>query len=344
MLTTPYRYFAKFIAFCASNFNEFLDKNGPYMAAAIAFYALFSMFPLMLALVTVFGFFLGIENFNQRLVDALVTQVPVLRESGGVILQVLEDISSRRVVSSVLAVLGLLWISTGVFGSVRKSVNGIWGIKRTRPFVQERLMDFALLFGASSILFASLYTTAFLGFIQQNRSYIILGAEASGPVLSRAIATAVPPLLSFGAFFIIYWWLPNIKVRVRDVLPTALAGAVAFELAKFSFVFYLQHVGGPNSVYGAVGAVIVLMAWVYVSSIILLAGAQLTARYTGWLARHEQHMRNTLLSRNLERVRLTASLPGLGPPAPAATAAGGADGPVATAPDMQRGAEVHYSD
>ena len=84
MITTPYRYIFRFIAFCASNFNEFLDKNGPYMAAAIAFYALFSIFPLMLALVTVFGFFLGIEDFNQRLVAALESQVPVLKESGGV--------------------------------------------------------------------------------------------------------------------------------------------------------------------------------------------------------------------------------------------------------------------
>ena len=310
-LMTLFRYFARFIAFCASNFNEFLDKNGPYMAAAIAFYALFSIFPLLLALVSVFGLFLGVENFRDRLVDALVTQVPVLKESGDLILQVLNDITGRRAVNSILAVLGLLWISTGVFGSVRKSVNAIWGIKRTRPFVQERLMDFALMFGASSILFASLYTTALLAFIQQNQSFMVFGAHASGSVVSRTVATVVPPLLSFGAFFVIYWWLPNIKIRARDAVPTAIGGALAFEAAKFSFVFYLRNLGGPNDIYGAVGAVIILMAWVYVSAIILLVGAQLTARYAGHLARREQRKRIEALSRNLERVRLAQSLPGL---------------------------------
>ncbi len=316
MVITPYRYLARFIAFCASNFNEFLDKNGPYMAAAIAFYALFSIFPLMLALVTVFGFFLGIEDFNLRLVAALESQVPVLKESGGVILEVLNNISTQRVVSSLLAVLGLLWISSGVFGSVRKSVNSIWGIKRTRSFVQERLMDFTLLFGATSILFASLYTTVLLGFVQSNQSFMVLGAQASGPLVSRLLATVVPPVLSFGAFFVIYWWLPNTKIRLRDAAPTALAGALAFEAAKQSFVFYLRNIGGTNDIYGAMGAVIILMAWVYVSAIILLVGAQLTARYTGWVARQEQHRRNRSLSVNLERVRLARSLPGIEPPAP----------------------------
>ncbi|MSQ08975.1 MAG: YihY/virulence factor BrkB family protein [Dehalococcoidia bacterium] len=316
MIITPYRYIARFIAFCASNFNEFLDKNGPYMAAAIAFYALFSIFPLMLALVTVFGFFLGIEDFNQRLVEALESQVPVLKESGGVILEVLNNISTQRVVSSVLAVLGLLWISSGVFGSVRKSVNTIWGIKRTRSFVHERLIDFTLLFGATSILFASLYTTVLLGFVQSNQSFMVLGAQASGPLVSRLLATVIPPILSFGAFFVIYWWLPNTKIRLRDAAPTALAGALAFEAAKQSFVYYLREIGGPNDIYGAMGAVIILMAWVYVSAIILLGGAQLTARYTSWVARAQQHRHNRLLSANLERVRMSRSLPGIHPPAP----------------------------
>jgi membrane protein len=319
MRIRPYHYFVRFIAFCASNFNEFLDKNGPYMAAAISFYALFSIFPLMLALITVFGFFLGLENFRDRLVEGLVTQVPVLSGSDNLIVSVLEDISSQRAVSSVLAVAGLLWVSTGVFGSVRKSVNAIWGIKRTRPFVQERLMDFALLFGASSILFASLYTTALLGIVQQNQGFMLLGTQASGSTVSTLINTLVPPLLSIGVFFVLYWWLPNIKLRARHVWPTAVAGALAFEAAKFSFVFYLREVGGPDTVYGPVGAIIILMAWVYVSAIILLVGAQITARYTGWIARQEQVRRNRSMSESIARVRAMDSLPGL-MPGPAAGA------------------------
>ena len=69
ILRTLKYWFVQFIAFCASNFNEFLDKNGPYSAAAISFYSLFSLFPLMLALISVFGFVLGIGEFKQQLIE-----------------------------------------------------------------------------------------------------------------------------------------------------------------------------------------------------------------------------------------------------------------------------------
>ncbi len=307
----PVRLFIRFIAFCASNFNEFLEKNGPYMSAAVSFYALFSLFPLFLALVTVFGIFLGIENFRDRLVEALVTQVPVLSGSNNFIHEVLSTIETSPTVSTVVAVAGLLWVSTGVFGSIRKSVNAIWGIKKTRPFVQERLMDFALMFGATSLLFASLYTTTLVGFLSQTNTFMFLGAQTSGSIVSRLVLGLLPPVLSFCVFLVLYWWLPNIKLHLRHVVPTALGGAIAFEAAKFSFVFYLRNVGGPETLYGQMGAVILLMAWVYVSAIILLVGAQITARYTGWIARREQLARNEVLSRNLERVRLVSTLPGL---------------------------------
>jgi membrane protein len=307
----PVRLFIRFIAFCASNFNEFLEKNGPYMSAAVSFYALFSLFPLFLALVIVFGLFLGIENFKTRLVEALVTQVPVLAGSNNFIHEVLTSIDASPAVTTTVAVAGLLWVSTGVFGSIRKSVNSIWGIKKTRPFVQERLMDFALMFGATSLLFASLYTTTLVSFISETNTFIFLGAQTSGSVASRLILGLLPPVLSFCVFLVLYWWLPNIKLHLRHVVPTALGGALAFEAAKFSFVFYLRAELGPETLYGQMGAVIILMAWVYVSAIILLVGAQLTARYTGWIARREQLLRNEVLSRNLERVRLVSTLPGL---------------------------------
>lgn len=314
LMFRPVRYFARFIGFCASNFNEFLDKNGPYMSAAISFYALFSIFPLTLALVNIFYLF-GIEDFNERLVDALVTQIPVLLDSGSVINTVLEGIARQRALSSVLAVLGLLWVSTAVFGSIRKSVNAIWGIKVTRSFLQERLMDFTLLFGASSILFASLYTTTLIGFLRQEHTIFFLGARASASTMSNIINGGVPLLITVSVFLLLYWWLPNTKLRFQDVAPTAILAAIAFEAAKYSFVFYLRYIGGPEQVYGAMGAVILMMAWVYVSAIIFLVGAQITARYTGWLARQEQHKRNEILARNLERVRTMPPPVPIGQPA-----------------------------
>ena len=302
--------FVQFIAFCASNFNEFLDKNGPYSAAAISFYSLFSLFPLMLALISVFGFVIGIGEFKQRLIEGLERQIPVLAESGDTILQVIDSLSADRTLVTILAALGLFWTSTAVFGSIRKSINNIWGIRRTRPSLTERAMDFALMLGAATLLFGSVFVTGILSYFQQISAVLAPDAPIADPALWRRMAVVVPPILSFSVFTILYWWLPNTKLNFSDVWPTAIAGTVAFEISKAGFVFYLQNFDTASNVYGAVNAVIVLMAWVYVSAIILLVGAQLTSRYVFYKAAMAHKRRNESLSINLERIRATDILPG----------------------------------
>ena len=107
------------------------------------------------------------------------------------------------------------------------------------------------------------------------------------------------------------------KLRFKEVWPTALAGAAAFEISKAVFVFYLRNMSNvANNIYGGVSAIIVLLIFVYVSAIILLVGAMLTSRYAFYLAETEQKKRNRLLSRSLSRIRGTASLPGMPNPVP----------------------------
>ena len=325
-------WFVQFISFCASNFNEFLDKNGPYSAAAISFYALFSLFPLMLALISVFGFVVGIGGFKEQLIEGLQRQIPILSESGDTILDVIESLSADRTLVTILAALGLFWTSTAVFGSIRKSINNIWGIRRTRPFLTERAMDFALMCGAATLLFGSVFTTGMLSFFQQISAFLVPDAVIADPALWRRVAVAVPPVLTFSVFTILYWWLPNTKLKFSDVWPTALAGTVAFELCKAAFLVYLQNFDTATNIYGAVNAVIVLMAWVYVSAIILLVGAQLTSRYVFYKAAVAHKRRNESLSINLERIRAMPTLPGfpsVAPTRPPTSYSGTGDDPAA---------------
>ena len=305
--------------FIASNFNEFLGKNGPYMSAAIAYYAFFALFPLSLALIAVFSLVLGIEGFEEQLIEGLRIQIPVLAEADDEFLgNFFESISRGRAVGSVIAIIGLFWVSQQVFSAIRKSINVIWGIEKTRPFLTERLMDIALMFGAATLLFASVFITGLLTFFQELSAILLPDAPISDPVLWRQSAVLVPLLLSFFVFLTLYWWLPNTKLRFRDVWPTALAGAAAFEISKVIFIFYLRNASGvATSIYGGLSTIIVLMIFVYVASIILLAGAMLTSRYAFYLAQSEQKKRNSSLSKSLERIRGTPSLPGMPNPAPA---------------------------
>ena len=316
----PAFWFSQFIKFCASNFNEFLDKNGPYNAAAISFYSLFSLFPLMLALVSVFGFLLGIGGFQEKLIEGLQRQVPVLEESGDAIVEVLESLSARRTLGSILAAIGLMWSSTAVFGSIRKSINNIWGIRRTRPFLMERGMDLALMIGAALLMFGSVFVTATVNYFQDVSAFLAPDAPIADPALWQRLATPVPLLMTFWVFVILYWWLPNTRLRFSDVWPTALAGAIAFEITKACFVFYLKRFDTASAIYGAVSAIIILMAWVYVSAIIMLVGAQLTSRYVFFRAAITHRKRNEYLWKNLERVRSLPGLPGMPAAAPSGAA------------------------
>ena len=329
-----FRVITFIVRFIASNFNEFLAKNGPYMSAAIAFYAFFSLFPLTLAVIAVFSLVLGIVGFEDRLIEGLRMQIPVLAEADDEFLgNFFESISSGRTAGGVVAIIGLFWVSQQVFSAIRKSINIIWGISRPRPFFTERLMDITLMFGASTLLFASVITTGLLTFFQDLSAIWLPDAPVNDPRLWQRLAVFVPLLLTFSVFLTLYWWLPNTKLRFREVWPTALAGAAAFEISKAIFIFYLRNVGGVTaSIYGGVSTIIVLMIFVYVSAIILLVGAMLTSRYAFFLAETEQKKRNRSLSRSLERIRGTSALPGMPDPLPAGAA--GAD--VAMAPGAMR--------
>jgi membrane protein len=323
-----------FIKFVASNFNEFLGKNGPYMSAAIAFYAFFALFPLSLALITIFSLFLGIEGFEERLIVGLETQIPVLAAQDDTFLtNFFESLRSGAAVSSAVATLGLILASKAVFGSIRKSINTIWGITKTRPFLTEQAMDFILLVGAALLLIVSFSISTIFVYFEDLTTIVAPNTPISDRALWAQVARFSPPVLSFLVFLILYWWLPNTKLRFKEVFPTALLGAAAFEVSKAVFIFYLQNAAGiTNGIYGGVSAIIVLMVFVYVSAIIMLVGAQVTSRWAFYLATRDQLMHNEGLSKNLLRIRSTPSLPGLPLPMPTGTAEDdgwpdGAEGP-----------------
>jgi membrane protein len=311
--------FVSAIKFVTSNINEFLAKNGSYMSAAIAYYAFFSLFPLSLALIAVFSLVLGSQDFEADFIDGLRQQIPVLAEADDEFLgNFFESISRGRTAGGVVAIIGLFWVSQQVFSAIRKSINVIWGINKTRPFFTERLMDIALMFGAATLLFASVIITGLITFISELTAIWLPDAPISDAALWQRGAVFIPLLLTFIVFLTLYWWLPNTKLKFREVWPTALAGAAAFEISKAIFVFYLRNMSGvATSIYGGVSAIIVLMIFVYVSAIILLVGAMLTSRYAFYLAETEQKKRNRSLSRSLERIRGTSSLPGMPNPVPA---------------------------
>ena len=276
-------YFVRFVLFCSDAVNDFMYKNCPYVAGAIAFYTMFSMFPLFLAVVSILGFLLGPEAEQAELVDEIAAVIPV---SNDFIASTLEGIVSARTITGVAAVVGLVFASTAAFGAIRKGINNAWGIRKTRPFLRERVMDISLVAGAALLVMLLLFVTPVFGVLRELSSIVAPNSLLQNELLWSIATNLFSPIISFLIFVLLYYFIPNTDVRFQDVWPTALAIAVAFWGVNQGFVFYVQTFPVHNAVYGPVGAILALLTWVYISSITMLFGALLCSRYAGYVARY----------------------------------------------------------
>ena len=255
-------FILKILKFVISVLNEFLHKNGASLSASISFYTFFSLFPLLLGLIAVFSLVgPGIDGMEEKLIEALREQIPVLAEADDEFLgNFFESISKGRGVGSIIAIIGLFWVSQQVFSSIRKNINIIWGIDKTRPFLKERIIDLALMFGASTLLLVSVFISGFLVFIEDLTKIILPETPDIVPVLWKQLALFLPWIFTYIVFLVLYWWLPNVKVKFKEVWLTSLLGAIAFEISKFVFIFYLRNMSGmASNIYGGVSTIIVLM-------------------------------------------------------------------------------------
>ena len=294
-------YFVRFVLFCTDTVNDFLAKNCPFLAAAIAFYALFSLFPLFLAIISVAGFVLGPHADKTQLARDISEVIPVSADYIG---RTVEGIVSARAITGVASIIGLLWASTAAFGAMRKGINAAWGIRKTRPFLKERAMDFTLVIGAGLVILSLLFGTPILESIRELSAVIAPEADAPVDYLWSLIARLTTPFLTFATFVLLYRFLPNTKVTFSDVWMGALLAALAFDGAMWGFVWYVRTFPVYNAVYGSVGAVMALLTWVYVSAIILLFGAHVTSRYAQYTARVQDVRGIRIVWTGLSRVRL----------------------------------------
>ena len=292
-------YFIRFVLFCADAVNDFLSKNCPYIAGAISFYTLFSMFPLALAVISIAGFVIG-DDSTPGLASRIADLIPV---STSTIRQSLEGVVRARTITGIVSVVGLIWASTAAFGALRKGVNAAWGVRKTRPFIKERLIDLALVIGAGVLIVLILFITPMVRFMTEISREVAPEAQLTQEFWLSA-SRFVSPVLSYLTFLILYRFLPNTKVTLGDVWLGALLASLAFDGAKWGFLWYIRNYPVYNVVYGSVGAIMALLTWVYVSAIILLFGALLTSRYADFTRRSRDVHGIKLLLSGLTRVRV----------------------------------------
>ena len=266
----------RIILFTVEALKLFLHKNCQYMAAAISFYALFSMFPLGLAVISIIGFLIGTDPQNTELAQDIADVLPVSNELVGT---TMEGIVSARAITGIASFIGLIWASSAAFSAVRKGINAAWGVTRPRPFISERLIDIGLVFGAGMLILIILFTTPIIGVVREIVENLSPGEQIPADNVWDIVSNLVSPLLIFGSILLLYRWMPNTKIKIGYVIPGALMVSIFFIAAQYLFIWYVKTFPVYNIVYGSVGALMALLAWVYFSALILLFGAQVTSMF-----------------------------------------------------------------
>lgn len=268
-----------FVIFCAQATQNFLTNNSMQMAAAIAFYSFFSLFPLAFLTLLAFDLFVGNAAGQEEQVNRIIsTFIPVSQD---VVNRSIDSAAGSRQTIGPLALIGLIWASTAVFATLRKGINTAWNVWIPRPFLKERVIDLTLTTMAG-LLFMGLVIA-----MTVVRTYVETDDLSSSPGLltSPVWLTASSFGVTFFAFMLLYRFLPNRPVHLSDVVFGALIGAVAFELAKGAFFAYTQGREEVTQIYGSLTSVAVLLGWLYVSGAIILIGALIASIYTQLLQR-----------------------------------------------------------
>lgn len=261
--------------------RKYADERGSRLAAVIAFYAFFSLFPLMLVLVTVLGFLLQNDSgLRERVLNSVIGDFPVVGDQISRNVGTLQGSGPALVIGLVAAV----WSGLAVVDAASTALDNIHDIPRSAQatFVRRRLRGLVFLVGFGSVLLVVSAATS------------LLASFAGLPVVGRVLLFVPTAALHIGLLLVAYLLLPSRRLPVRSLLPGAIVGGAGFFLLAELGGFYLRHVvRNASDTYGIFAVVIGLLTWMLLQAHVTLLGAEL----------------NTVLERRLLPRRLARSLP-----------------------------------
>jgi membrane protein len=252
-------------------FEKGNEDHAKDMAASIAFFSFFSLFPLLVGVIASASLFLDRVEIQSRLDRMLAGEFP---GSADFLRTNIEALIDLRGAAGVASIVGLLWSASKMFGALSRGINLALGIPKRHPFYFSRLRYFAMTLVVSLLLFVTVAASMALDVVTQFDS-ARFGLD--GTAYSWIGGHAASFVFIFVTVSLIYTLVPYRRPGWREILPGSLVAAVVFELGKALFVLYLENVRSLEAVYGSLTSVIVLLLWLYFSARVLLFGAELIA-------------------------------------------------------------------
>ena len=249
--------------------KNFALNEGSHMAAGVAYYAIFSLFPLMLATIAVTEYFIHSADLQSDVVHFIDRQLP--GQDHDYVEDHLADLQAARSALGAIASVGLIWAGRAVFGAARRVVNRAWKIAEPPHFFIDQIAQIAASMGAV-LLFISAAIAGSVGRAVTAETDLLPVAVPWGFFFNF-----LPFIVSLGLFVLVYRMLPDTNVRWRDAIVPGLIAAIALELTKLLFSFYLANLSRLDLVYGSITTVVVTMLFLYVVSVILVWCAEFSS-------------------------------------------------------------------
>jgi membrane protein len=251
--------------------KEALKPDTAITAAATAYFALFSLFPITLLSISIASFSIGPPMDRQLIIQRLEFIAPALGQLLG---QNIDEIIEARGPVTSVALVGLIWSASTVFYTFTHTLNEIWGVKKRRAVWKRR--GLAILF-VLTFVGPTLFLASFVGSMLAHLRSLLPNSIIS---MGGGAGLILAILLDVALFMVLYMMLPHGASTWREILPGAIGAGFLWELAKKAFLSLVStYISVSNLVYGSVAAMIVFLAWAYLSGLIFLFGAHLSVSY-----------------------------------------------------------------
>jgi membrane protein len=245
-------------------------------AASIAYYALLSLFPFSMLALAVLGSATADEADRAAVLNFVLNYFP---RQFDFIRQQLDSFRAHTVTFGVVGTLALLWGALGFFGAISTAVNYAWGVEKTRSYWKHKLFSFLMLVVAGLMLLTALLLVSASQVVGANWFAGVLLGFPGLAVLRTWLTRYATTLLFIAVVGLVYYFVPNAKVRFRDVWIGAVVTGLLWKGALEAFSWYMRDMSRFTRVNGSIAAVVVFLGWVYVQAVILLYGVEFTAAY-----------------------------------------------------------------
>jgi membrane protein len=266
--------------FLKTTVNEWVEAEPFQLAAALSYYTLFSLAPLLLIAIGVAGFVFGREAAQNQIVETL--QGMIGQDSAKTVQEMIQASNEKPkagMLSTIIGFVALLFGAGGVVGQLQTSLNRIWEVK-PKPgqgiwgFLRQRFFSFAMVLAIGFLLLVSLVVTAVLSSFTGMLSSFLGDATFVAHTIDIVVSFGFVTLL----FALIYKYVPDVEIQWRDVWVGAALTSILFTLGKYLIGLYIGT-SGVSSTFGAAGSLITILVWVYYSSLIFFLGAEFTRVY-----------------------------------------------------------------